>query len=95
MFVVRMSCIIGWIGLPCLFPSTASLLQQPSRCILVWFRPWSMSAPKLYIVLSICLHTQASPLLREILFQFVHQLLCLTIFFHAGNNVKACQSLRR
>jgi hypothetical protein len=31
-------------------------------------------------------------LLQEIHFYFVHPLLCLTIFFHAHNIVKACQS---
>jgi hypothetical protein len=54
-----------------------------------------MSAPRLNPLLRIYLHPHVCALPQKILFQSLHQLLCLTIFHHVGNNVKSYQSLGR
>ncbi len=93
-FIVKMSCIIGWIGLQCLFPSLASFSRHPRRCILVWFKPQLMSTPKLHIVLLICLHYLQVPFLENFIFNLCISS-CVYLYFHVGKSVRACQSLGR
>ncbi len=52
-----------------------------------------MFVPRLNLLLQIYLHPQVCALPQEINFQFLHQILCLTIFHLASNIVKASQSL--
>ncbi len=86
--------LYNWTNRPlCLYPRLACLSGPQRKCISLLFKLWLICVPRLDHLLQIYLHSYICALPQEMHSQFLHQILCLTIFHLASNIIKAYQSL--